>query len=101
MYNYHPGEVNNPGFELMLFMVRAFIIAFLIIVAGGVGVAAGLPAFVSGTLAGLFVVFFFVSRPFFEVINYSCPHCGNTRRVIKGFGSYHCSNCGGDSKIQD
>ncbi|MCL6476910.1 MAG: transposase [Peptococcaceae bacterium] len=100
MYNYHPGEVNNPGFELMLHLVRVLILVALIIVTGGVGVAAGLPAFVSGTLAGVVVLLVFLYRPFFEVINYSCPHCGNTKRVIKSFGSYHCSNCGGDSKIQ-
>lgn len=100
MYNYHPGEVNNPGFELMLHLLRVLIVVFLFIVTGGVGVAAGLPPFASGILAGIVVLLFFLWRPFFEVINYSCPHCGNQTRVIKNFGSYRCSNCGGDSRIQ-
>ena len=100
MYNYNSGEVKNPGFELMLVMVRVLIFVFVVVVTGAVGTAAGLPAFVGGTLGGLFVFFFFGFRPFFEVINYACPHCGNKIRTVKNFGSYRCSNCGGESVVE-
>lgn len=100
MYHYHSGEIKNSGLELMLVLVRALIFVFIIVVTGGVGMAAGLSPFVGGTLAGLFVFAFFGFRPFFEVINYTCPHCGNKIRTIKNYGSYRCSNCGGESTVQ-
>ncbi len=99
MYHYHSGEIKNPGFELMLLVLRALIFVFIVVVAAGITIAAGLPAFVGGSLAGVFVFAFFIFRPFFEVINYSCPHCGNKIRTIKNYGSYRCSDCGGESRI--
>lgn len=100
VYHYHSGEIKNSGLELMLVLIRAFIFALIIIVAGGAGVAAGLPAFAGGTLAGIFVFVFFGFRPFFEVIDYTCPHCGNKIRTVKNYGSYRCSNCCGESRVQ-
>ena len=99
MYQYNAGDVKNPGLELMLVMYRALVFILVVVVAGGAGVAAGLPSFVSGTLAGVFVLVLFGSRPFFEVVQYTCPHCGNRIKTIKNFGSYRCSNCGGESRI--
>lgn len=99
MYSYHSGEIKNPGLELMLVLLRALIFAFVMVVAVGAGSAAGLPAFVGGTLAGVFILVFFGFRPFFEVVNYTCPHCGDRIRTIKNYGSYRCSNCGGESRI--
>lgn len=99
MYQYHSGEVRNPGFESMLILVRVFIFLFVVVVAGAAGTAAGLPAFAGGTLGALAVLAFFVCRPFFEVVNYTCPHCGNQVRTIKNFGAYRCSSCGGESRI--
>ncbi|MFZ5597291.1 MAG: hypothetical protein ACOY31_09810 [Bacillota bacterium] len=101
MYNYHAGEIKNPGLELVLILFRIAIIVFIVSVASGVGIAAGLPPFVGGIVGGLFTVIFFCGRPFFEVINYNCPHCGNQTRVIKNFGSFRCANCGKESVICD
>ncbi|MCL6610006.1 MAG: transposase [Peptococcaceae bacterium] len=84
----------------MLDLFRALFFVFIVAVAGGAGSAAGLPAFVGGTLAGVFIFIFFGFRPFFEVTDYTCPHCGNKIRTIKNFGSYRCSNCGGESRIE-
>jgi hypothetical protein len=98
-YHYHSGEIKNPGLELTLDLLRVLIFALIVFVAGGVGTAVGLPPFVGGTLAGIFLFFLFGFRPFFEVINYTCPHCGNKIRTVKNYGAYLCSNCGGESRI--
>jgi len=99
VYHYHPGEIKNPGLEMMLVLVRALIFVCIVIVAGAVGLAAGLPAFVGGTAGGLFIFALFCSRPFLEVTDYKCPDCGNKTRVIKNFGAYRCSNCGQENRI--
>ncbi|MFZ5648015.1 MAG: hypothetical protein ACOY30_10400 [Bacillota bacterium] len=100
MYHYHTGEVKNPGFELMLVLIRSIIFVCVVITAGAVGMAAGLPAFVGGLGGGIVILALFCCRPFLEVIDYTCPHCGNKTRSIKNFGSYRCSNCGQDSRIE-
>ncbi len=100
MYHYHSGEVRNPGFELMLVLIRVIIFAIIVLVTGGISMAAGIPAYVGGTVAGVFVFAFFGFRPFLEVVDYTCPHCGNKIRTVKSYGSYRCSNCGGESVIE-
>lgn len=99
MYHYHNGEVKNDGLELMLVLIRLLIFVFVVITAGAAGAAAGLPAFVGGIAGGAAVLAMFCCRPFLEVIEYKCPHCGNKIRTIKDFGSYQCSNCGEQSRI--
>lgn len=99
MYNYNAGEIKNPGLELMLVLVRALIFLVVVFVAGSVGMAAGLPAFVGGIVGGLAVLCLFCCRPFFEVIDYKCPHCGYETRSLKNFGSFKCSNCQQESRI--
>ncbi|MHB8158769.1 MAG: hypothetical protein ACYDEQ_15520, partial [Desulfocucumaceae bacterium] len=101
VYNYHSGEIKNPGLELMLILIRILIFAIVVVATGAVGVAAGLPAFVGGIAGGLVIFALFATRPFFEVINYSCPNCGNQARVVKNFGAYRCSNCSHESRIED
>ncbi|MFZ5644296.1 MAG: hypothetical protein ACOY46_11965 [Bacillota bacterium] len=100
MYHYHNGEVKNEGLELMLVLIRTLIFAAVVIVAGSAGYAAGLPAFVGGIVGGVAVLSLFCCRPFLEVINYKCPNCSNEIRTIKNFGSYRCSNCGQESKVE-
>lgn len=100
MYNYHTGEVKNPGFELMLVLIRSIIFVFVVITAGAAGTAAGLPAFAGGLAGGFAILALFCCRPFLEVIDYKCPHCGYKTRSIKNFGSYSCSNCGQESRIE-
>lgn len=99
MYNYHTGEVKNPGLELTLDILRALFFLIIVFVAGAVGVAAGLPAFVGGLAGGIAILCLFCCRPFLEVVNYKCPHCGNETRTIKNFGAYRCSNCGQESRV--
>ncbi len=99
MYHYHNGEVKNPGLEMMLVLVRVLIFVFVVIVSGAIGFAAGLPAFVGGTAGALVIFAIFSCRPFMEVMDYTCPGCGNKTRVIKNFGAYKCSNCGHENRI--
>lgn len=100
MYTYHNGEIKNPGLELMLVLIRSVFFLLIVFVAGAAGVAAGLPAFVGGLAGGVAILCLFCCRPFIEVIDYKCPHCGNEIRTIKNFGAYRCSNCGQESRIE-
>lgn len=99
MYNYHNGQINSPGLELVLVLVRVIAFAALIFIALGTGMAAGLPPVVSGTVAGLFAAGLMLKGSFLEVISFRCPHCGATTKSIRNFGSYRCSNCGETSIV--
>lgn len=99
MYNYHNGQINNPGLELVLILVRVVAFVALIFIAFGTGMVAGLPPVLSGSVAGLFAAGLLVKGSFLEVISYRCPHCGAETKTIRNFGSYLCSGCGATSTV--
>lgn len=96
---YHPGEIRTPGLELMLLLVRAVIFGGVIFIITGVLSVIGVPGFITGGLAGLAAFAVLVGGSFFEVIDFRCPYCDHTARVLKDFGSYRCPSCGGASHI--
>ena len=99
MYSYHTGEIKNPGFELMLVLLRVIGFAAFVIIAAGIGVAAGLPPVAGGAIAGVLAAGLMISGSFLEVINFKCPGCGTVTKTMKNFGSYKCPVCSTESFI--
>ncbi|MCL6446708.1 MAG: transposase [Armatimonadetes bacterium] len=94
------GEVKTTGFELMLILVRILIFSGVVVLISGLGLLLQLPAGIAGGLAGLAGFALLMWLPLFEVDTVTCPHCGNSTRVVENFGTYQCPFCGRQFTIQ-